>query len=383
AQNFFNLAMNGVAALLQVPVTVQNNLALTAGIINTSATALLTTGSAATITGGSSTAYVSGPLRRNLDAISGTLAFPVGKSNAYRPVVLTLTQAAASATGYTVEVIDGPAPVRTLPPTLASVSAVRHLNITCSNNSNVASASVQLSYGADDLVTDPAVLRIAKSNGSAWEDIGGSGTSIPAGTITSTGFSTFSDFVLARDIIVLLPVKWISFTAVEKSGVTQLRWETADEYNASHFDIEVSEDGNNWIKKGTVAARNAQRNVYTFEDRSQAAVRMYRLLQQDLDGRYSYSPVIRVAAPGSRDISVNGSQAAHSGILLIFIRDPLVLQQQDINIMVLDLYGRIVYQGSGRPSNVMRVPCGMLTAGRYMLVIQSGRDHIHKSFMTQ
>ncbi|MFN3406039.1 MAG: T9SS type A sorting domain-containing protein [Cytophagaceae bacterium] len=99
---------NGTYVQLQKPVNITNTLNLTSGYIGTSTTNSLTVTntSSAAITGGSSTAYVDGPLRWTLPATpAGNYVFPVGdRSNnggAYLPLTMT---GANSTSGTTVTV---------------------------------------------------------------------------------------------------------------------------------------------------------------------------------------------------------------------------------------------------------------------------------------
>lgn len=92
---FYNLTVNKNSGELTLSkaITVSNNLSLQSGIVNTTASNLLTVSGplASAVTGGSATAYVSGPLMRYLQAslLSGTsYSFPIGKSGSYYPFTL-------------------------------------------------------------------------------------------------------------------------------------------------------------------------------------------------------------------------------------------------------------------------------------------------------
>ncbi|MEA4935032.1 MAG: T9SS type A sorting domain-containing protein [Paludibacter sp.] len=95
ATTFYNLTVNksGGEVTLSKAITVSNVLSLQSGIVNTTASNLLTITNTSTsaLTGGSATSYVSGPLLRYLPASlsSGTsYNFPVGKSGSYYPFTL-------------------------------------------------------------------------------------------------------------------------------------------------------------------------------------------------------------------------------------------------------------------------------------------------------
>ena len=94
-----NLAINnsGAGVTLSQATTVSGILALTSGKLTTTPANLLTIGSAGTISGGSATSYVNGPLAQ---AYSGALSkdFPIGVSPNYRKVTLNITTASGAPT---------------------------------------------------------------------------------------------------------------------------------------------------------------------------------------------------------------------------------------------------------------------------------------------
>lgn len=90
---------NTAGVTLSVPLSVSGALTLTSGIVNTSSTSLLTVGTATaagTITGGSQSAYVSGPIARTIATSNNSfIQFPVGKV-AYAPIWVNPTTTSVS-----------------------------------------------------------------------------------------------------------------------------------------------------------------------------------------------------------------------------------------------------------------------------------------------
>lgn len=113
ATTFYILTINNTGSsgnntvMLQKPTTVTNTLTLTSGIVNTTSTNVLsvTNTAAGAISGGSSTAFVNGPLKRSLPAslASGTsYVFPVGAGTNYYP--FTLVNPTTGTTAPTVQI---------------------------------------------------------------------------------------------------------------------------------------------------------------------------------------------------------------------------------------------------------------------------------------
>lgn len=92
-----------------------------------------------------------------------------------------------------------------------------------------------------------------------------------------------------------LPVELLYFEGVRYPTFNNLKWATASEQNSSHFDIERSEDGENWRVVGTKSsAGNSQSliNYYYLDYYNQDNTVYYRLLQYDIDGQYEiYGPI--------------------------------------------------------------------------------------------
>jgi pectin methylesterase-like acyl-CoA thioesterase len=205
---------SGATVVLNSPLTVGNSnagfLVLKEGKFVTTSTNIITmTAPAVDSLYGNNLAYVDGPMIVTVASASSTAKrFPVGKGSIFRPVVLTVTQDAATSTTYTGEMFNAAPPARTLPSTLDAVSSVHYFTITKGTGADVTNATVELSYGAgDDSVSDKTQIRVAKDDGAGnWINLGGSGSADSVGTIlsnifgsaTALGTLTTNDFVVAH-----------------------------------------------------------------------------------------------------------------------------------------------------------------------------------------
>ncbi len=212
----------GGSVVLNSPLTVNNFSITGAGKLTTTSTNLLTVLSTGSVAGGSTTAFVDGPLAVQVAATGPTaITLPIGKGTVGRAAQLTVTHDAATMTTYTAEMFNAAPPLNTLPATLGSVASSRYYNISKSAGANVTAAAIQLSYGADDSVKIITNERIAKNDGLGnWVDLGGSGTAPTTGTITSA--NNFTDFTAPVFVLANAPVPSISGNA-GIGGVT-LSW---------------------------------------------------------------------------------------------------------------------------------------------------------------
>ncbi len=103
----------------------------------------------------------------------------------------------------------------------------------------------------------------------------------------------------------VMPLHWLGLSLTpgpspwgEGRKTTLLRWQTANEFNVSHFNIQRSYRGTNEFENvGQVSANNKPYNEYSFVDDEvnvTASWVLYRLQSVDKDGMRSYSEIRRV-----------------------------------------------------------------------------------------
>jgi hypothetical protein len=153
----------------------------------------------------------------------------------------------------------------------------------------------------NDGFTETAGLRRVahlSSNTSKWENEGtnaGTGSSL-AGSVISNIISDWSPFTLGTVVGNPLPISLVNFSAKNMNNTNLLNWQTSQEINASHFEIERSVNNNSFIKIGVVNSVNKvviEKNNYQYIDYQPfIGLNYYRLKLVDLDGDYRYSKTI-------------------------------------------------------------------------------------------
>ena len=114
-----------------------------------------------------------------------------------------------------------------------------------------------------------------------------------------------------------MPLTWLNFNASNCSDNVCLQWQTVNEQNTSHFEIERSVDGNNFIQFSKVFSQNIPgTHAYSTTDHSPAqGINYYRVKQVDLDGRYSYSDIIGVNVETAGKLTISPNPANNFIIL--------------------------------------------------------------------
>jgi hypothetical protein len=150
-----------------------------------------------------------------------------------------------------------------------------------------ANSTSELITVPSDAATGDFLMRVL----SAW----GSTPSNDAYYSTGYGYGEIEEYTVRLSNPVSLPVELLYFEGVKYPSFNNLKWATASEQNSSHFNIERSEDGENWRVVGTkLAAGNSQSLInYTYLDYyNQDNIVYYRLVQYDIDGQHKiYGPI--------------------------------------------------------------------------------------------
>lgn len=113
-------------------------------------------------------------------------------------------------------------------------------------------------------------------------------------SFATSGFSTF----FLHPSPTALPVELLSFTGRNTGTINQLDWSSASEENVSHFEIEKSTDGQEFVTIGEVAAigNSTEVQTYDFADTQPShGFNYYRLNMVDNDGSFEYSNLIQIS----------------------------------------------------------------------------------------
>ncbi|MGN7884953.1 Ig-like domain-containing protein [Dyadobacter sp. 22481] len=94
-----------------------------------------------------------------------------------------------------------------------------------------------------------------------------------------------------------LPVTLIDFSGARVENTIALKWNTAEETNSDHFDVQRSGDGKNWATIGTKKSQGESYKLVNYElvDKQPAqGDNFYRLKMVDADKTFAYSKIIKV-----------------------------------------------------------------------------------------
>lgn len=132
-----------------------------------------------------------------------------------------------------------------------------------------------------------------------------------------------------------LPVELSSFESVCKDQGVELKWKTISERNCDYFELQFSENGQDFVNLKTVfGAGNSMNelNYAHFIDDSYKFRGYFRLKQVDFDGKFTYSDVIH-------------SSCEREEPMVQLLNGKLMISNVDkvLNCEVYDLSGRILF----------------------------------------
>jgi hypothetical protein len=361
--SFSNVTINKSGGTLTAAkdMSITGTLTLTSGILDMNSKTLTTgtTSANGTIIGGSASSYIvaldggtpSKLIHRVNSTSNSTYSFPIGTGSKYTPVTVVMKGGTLSNASIQVW-------------TKNSMVTGMNNNVSCRLNrswfveptgtiTNPA-YDIQLGFASGDFAGDAGFdLNPVKLSSGVWYKPSGSmlengttqGTtsatyyaspSTPttsSGTVYWNGLTSFSEFGGAGGSSPL-PVVLVSFSGNCENGQVNLSWQTASEFNSSHFDIEKSRDGENWQVIETIPSAGNSNELlnYTAYDQGTNVLNYYRLNQVDIDGANKvYDPIAVSCEAMQNGIFMTYPSPSNEGFNIL-INDKALKGEMNMNI---------------------------------------------------
>ncbi len=213
-------------------------------------------------------------------------------------------------------------------------------------------------------------------NGTGWDAPVGSGTGVTSGvgTVSVTGASTFSPWVITS-AAAPLPIELTSFTATCSDKNVVVKWITASETNTSTFAVERSVDGIGYYSVGMVnaAGTTAQVHNYVITDYNPIAgvKTYYRLKETDIFGKSKYYQVVISDCDSNLSSTVTTYNNQQGNIVI-------TLNTEANNTYVATLYdvvgNKVINEQftAEKGSNNFKLNISNLNSGVYFISIENG-----------
>ena len=196
-------------------------------------------------------------------------------------------------------------------------------------------------------------------------------------TLSSNG-SSITDITYLTDEI--LPLRFISFTAVSDKQTSVLKWQTGDEQNTGYFNIQHSVDGNNFTNIGEVSAGGSGSNNYNYIDMNPSqGNNFYRIQEVDIDGNFTYSTIasVKINNPEANEFYVINNPVQN------FLSVHIGGSSPNSMLMIFDMTGKLVMKISVINSDIQQIDASTLPPGVYTIQYISKTEKVSKKFVKE
>lgn len=219
--------------------------------------------------------------------------------------------------------------------------------------------------------------------GSTLPAEGDAGRTVAGGYARRNGLTAFSQWGIGQTAVPL-PVTLIDFQAQRISrSLVDLSWETAMEENNKGFEVERELDSATmftaeaFVPSEAPGGNSSGTLSYTYTDtNSYSGVSYYRLLEEDLNGRWVYSAVRAVSGSGNDGITVTLFPNPGHGQFTLRVEGT----SQHYSVLITDVQGHAVRRIDAVGSNDINVPG--LSQGVYFVdipgIFGNGRGFVQK-----
>lgn len=172
-----------------------------------------------------------------------------------------------------------------------------------------------------------------------------------------------------------LPIALSGFWAQEKDCEVELNWNTNTETDFSHFEVQKSSNGSDYVTIATINSRgnNAIGAAYGFTDDQLTENNYYRLKMVDNDGLVEYSDMRIISSDCAEVISIsdvypnpvrgNSSKVRFTG----------TTNDDNARVVIMDVLSRVVAKQPvqvNEGTNVIDLETAHLNVGTYYLMLQ-------------
>lgn len=355
-------------------------LTLTLGRIQTNANRVDVANSAnASVSVGNASSYVFGNLYRTLNGVAGAYDFPLGTASLYERATINFTTATTiprlqsrfdvwgtpalhtngmSECATTYNIADENMGFWTINASANPTSGTYNTTLYCNGATNTAGVSGWTVEKSSDA-------------GVTWVLSGTCDASSTAAIVKRNGMNGFSIFAAAQATLPL-PIELLGFSGYSVGRVNELNWTTQTENNSDYFEVQRSEDGNEFYTFDKIAAAGnsvSEKNYNTTDVNPYFPITYYRLRQVDLDGKESFSPVITIESTFESDLLIHSifPNPSSEETSIEFSQR----RNQDVAIKVYNLLGVEIFNDTykGLKNNIYNLNCKDWTSGFYLITL--------------
>ena len=348
-------------------LNVDDNLTLTDGILNTGENkVIISNTNANSVSGGSTTSYINGNLRRYISNNTDTYEFPIGSGTStgnYHKV--DLINGSLVGVSY-IDVSVGDMPVgsyanlntyQMTSPLIEVFDKQWQLTPNSQPTGGTYGVNLYLNGVSGGFMQDDNFTIIKRDdNSTTWADWdtyesttsipneGQPGRTLSSGYGQKSGFTSFSLFGFGGTGGSALPIDLISFTGELVSGNVELEWVVASQINNEYFKIEKSLNCEQWEEVSRIPGAgnsNTQMDYKIYDEKPYDGISYYRLSQTDYDGKSETFNPISIIYDKPIKLSINPNPVKEE--LHLYLEETL---RGVTNLTIFNTKGQKVYNKS-------------------------------------
>jgi len=182
----------------------------------------------------------------------------------------------------------------------------------------------------------------------------------------------FNDFTLIVTACGPLPVKLSSFTGSYLNGTASINWQTSQELNNDHFELFKSYDAVDFVRVAKIAGAgfsNTTKN-YTYQDHVGGANNVYyRLKQVDIDGKETFSAIIKISIGNKGGVEIFPNPFINSFTITISSAKTTIATLKIQNTTGQLVYSKTLSLSKGNNSSVITSLPSSLGSGIYYITV--------------
>jgi hypothetical protein len=226
-------------------------------------------------------------------------------------------------------------------------SILRYYDIIPANNSSL-DATLRFNYLDAELNghSENTLTMWRSANNTAWTNLGADTRDASLNFVEKAAVDQFYRFTLA-EVSSVLPVRFSSVNAQCLHNGVKLTWTTTMEQGSKSFVVQQSTDGRDWMNAGSVPAAGNSTATKTYSYSVVGAGNTkYRIVEESIDGRRTYSPVMQSNCTATISFNVFPNPVKDYVVVHLTAND-----EHPVLISVIDVSGR---QVAVRTENVLK-----------------------------
>lgn len=198
-----------------------------------------------------------------------------------------------------------------------------------------------------------------------WSSHGFTGRDMNINYVEQAGIANFSRWTLSSTSNAL-PLIWGSFHTICANNTVVISWKTMQESNTQFFFVQRSGNGSQWATIATLSAAGNSNTMLNYSFTDTETGNFYRIIQTDMDGRETQSPVLRNQCNGNEIFRVYPNPISTETVIILY-----AAHNETVVLQVFDSKGALIKQQKEsmlRGMNQLTMNLASLPAGTYYLL---------------